>query len=111
VTVPLEVTLAGMPKLKFLRTKSLFGLSHIRTQFEYSHEYEKARQEVINRLNFTQPLPPNVTPQISPQSPTGELYRYTLRSARDPQGCAPARTRSVPAGSWSDTSPGSAGPG
>src|SRR5258708_36137920 len=50
VTVPLEVTLSGMPKLKDLRSKSLFGLSHLRCQFEYSQDYEKARQEVINRL-------------------------------------------------------------
>src|SRR5580700_8808775 len=34
VTVPLEVTMAGMPKLQYLRTKSLFGLSHLRIQFE-----------------------------------------------------------------------------
>jgi len=86
VTIPLEITLSGMPKLKFLRSKSLFGLSHLRTQFEYSQDYEKARQEVINRLQFTQPLPQGVVPQLSPQSPTGEIYRYTLRSARDPSG-------------------------
>src|ERR1700677_3098672 len=86
VTVPLEITLSGMPKLKVLRSKSMFGLSHLRTQFEYSQDYNAARQEVINRLQFTQPLPPGVTPQLSPQSPTGEIYRYTLRSARDPSG-------------------------
>jgi len=86
VTVPLEVTLAGMPKLKYLRTKSLFGLSHLRIQFEYGHEYEKARQEVINRLQFTQQLPAGVTPQLSPQSPTGEIYRYTLRSPKEKDG-------------------------
>ena len=33
VTIPLEVTLAGMPKLKYVRTKSLFGLAHLRCQF------------------------------------------------------------------------------
>ena len=71
VTIPLEVTLAGMPGLTYTRSKSLFGLSHLRNQFEYGHDYEKARQEVINRLQFTQPLPPGVSPQLSPQSPTG----------------------------------------
>jgi cobalt-zinc-cadmium resistance protein CzcA len=86
VAVPLEITLSGMPKLKHLRSKSMFGLGHLRTQFDYSADYEKARQEVINRLQFTQPLPAGVTPQISPQSPTGEIYRYTLKSAKDPQG-------------------------
>ncbi len=45
-----------------------------------------ARQEVINRLQFTQPLPPGVTPQLSPESPTGEIYRYTLNSPKDSAG-------------------------
>src|SRR3989442_13513755 len=58
VTIPLEVTLAGMPGLKYTRSKSLFGLSHLRNQFEYGVDYYKARQEVINRLQFAQQLPP-----------------------------------------------------
>jgi cobalt-zinc-cadmium resistance protein CzcA len=78
VTIPLEVTLAGMPGLNITRSKSLFGLSHLRNQFHYGFDFDKARQEVINRLQFVQNLPPGVTPQISPQSPTGEIYRYTL---------------------------------
>src|SRR6202166_1741597 len=35
VTVPLEITLAGMPGLKTTLTKSLYGLSHIRNVFHY----------------------------------------------------------------------------
>src|SRR5436309_2215202 len=75
VVIPLEVTLAGMPGLKFTRTRSLFGLGHLRCQFEYSVDYDKARQEVINRLQFTQQLPTGVIPVLSPTSPTGEIYR------------------------------------
>jgi cobalt-zinc-cadmium resistance protein CzcA len=84
VTIPLEVTLAGMPGLKYTRSKSLFGLSHLRNQFDYGVDYYAARQEVINRLQFTQQLPAGVNPQISPTTPTGELIRYTLDSPRDP---------------------------
>src|SRR5439155_11397010 len=73
VTIPLEVALAGMPGLTYTRSKSLFGLSHLRNQFDYGIDYEKAKQEVINRLQLAQ-LPPGVTPQISPQSPTGEIF-------------------------------------
>src|SRR5437868_10322233 len=83
VTIPLEVTLAGMPGLKYTRSKSLFGLAHLRNQFEYGVDYYKARQEVINRLQFAQQLPLGVSPQISPTTPTGELMRYTLTSPRD----------------------------
>ena len=87
VTVPMEVTMSGMPYLKYVRTQSLFGLSFLRLEFEYGYEYEKARQEVINRLaSQLQPLPPGVTPQISPESPTGEIYRYTLNSPKNPDG-------------------------
>src|SRR6516165_10835239 len=50
VTIPLEITLAGMPGLKGTYSKSLFGLSHLRCVFHYGADYDKARQEVINRL-------------------------------------------------------------
>ena len=87
VSVPLEVAFAGMPGLTMTRSKSLFGLSHIRNQFEYGYDFWKCRQEVINRLSIlTQPLPPGVVPQISPQNPIGEIYRYTLHSPKDRYG-------------------------
>src|SRR5215471_2534384 len=78
VTIPLEVALAGIPGLKYTRAKSMFGLSHLRNQFDYGIDYEKARQQVINRLQSVD-LPSGVTPQISPASPIGEIVRYTLR--------------------------------
>ena len=83
VTVPLEVALAGMPGLKYTRSKSLAGLSHLRNQFEYGFDYNKARQEVINRLGAVTCLPIGVSPQLSPVTPTGELVRYTLRNPQD----------------------------
>ena len=86
VTVPLEITLAGMPGLKTTLSKSLFGLTHLRNVFEYGHDYDKARQEVINRLQFTQALPPGVSPQLSPASPIGEIFRYTLKTPRNALG-------------------------
>src|SRR5438270_1094509 len=85
VTIPLEVELAGMPGLQYTRTKSLFGLAHLRNQFDYSVDYDRARQDVINRLALAN-LPSGVTPQISPASPVGEILRYTLRSPKDPLG-------------------------
>jgi len=85
VTIPLESSLAGMPGLSYTRSKSLFGLSHLRNQFDYGVDFEKAKQEVINRMQQAQ-LPANVQPQISPQSPTGEIYRYTLSNPKDALG-------------------------
>src|SRR6516164_6798836 len=46
VTIPLEVALAGMPGLETTRSKSLFGLSHIRNQFNYHKDFEQAKQDV-----------------------------------------------------------------
>src|SRR6187399_1114271 len=86
VTTPLEVAFAGMPGLKFTRSKSLFGLAHVRNQFEYGIDYYAARQEVINRLQFVDDLPEGVVPQISPTSPTGEIMRFTLKGPRDASG-------------------------
>jgi cobalt-zinc-cadmium resistance protein CzcA len=86
VTIPLEVALAGMPGLQITRTKSLFGLSHMRNQFHYSISYKDARQEVINRLQFVSNLPGGVTAQLSPATPIGEIYRYTLTSPKNVLG-------------------------
>ncbi len=86
VTIPLEVALAGMPGLKYTRSKSLFGLSHLRNQFQYGVDFGAAKQEVINRLQFVDGLPAGVQPQISPQSPTGEILRYTLSCPKDALG-------------------------
>src|SRR5438045_9200886 len=64
VTIPLEVALAGMPGLEMTRSRSIFGLTQIRNQFDYSVDYEKAKQEVLNRLRGVQ-LPPGVRPELS----------------------------------------------
>ncbi len=89
VTIPLEVTFAGMPGLKTIRSQSLFGLSDVKMNWHYGSQYtyESCRQEVINRLaTMNQPLPNGVTPGISPESPTGEIYRYILKAPKNPDG-------------------------
>src|SRR6516225_7116736 len=65
VTIPLEVALAGMPGLQYTRSKSLFGLAHLRNQFDYGRDFEQAKQDVINRLQLAV-LPAGVIPTISP---------------------------------------------
>src|SRR5262245_43150978 len=85
VTAQLEVALAGMPGLESTRSKSLFGLSHLRNQFDYSRDFDQAKQDVINRLALAN-LPAGVSPQISPATPIGEILRYTLKNPRAPLG-------------------------
>ncbi len=89
VTVPLEVTFYSMPGLKKINSKSLFGLSDLKMTWNYGSEftYQTARQEVINRIaTMSQPLPANVTPVISPESPTGEIFRYVLKVPKEKSG-------------------------
>jgi cobalt-zinc-cadmium resistance protein CzcA len=91
VTIPLEVTFAGMPGLKTIRSQSLYGLSSVKMSWNYGDRwtYEAARQEVINRMStMSLPLPSGVTPAISPESPTGEIYRYILKVPKDAGGRA-----------------------
>lgn len=85
VTIPLEVALAGMPGLQTTRTKSLFGLAHLRNQFDYNTSFKDARLEVLTRMGLAD-LPPSVQPQIAPTSPVGEIYRYWLRNPIDANG-------------------------
>ena len=77
VTVPLEIGLAGMPGLDHVRSQSLFGLADVKCYFNWGISYKDARQEVINRLQFTQ-LPGGVQAQISPWNAIGEIFRYRL---------------------------------
>jgi cobalt-zinc-cadmium resistance protein CzcA len=77
VTIPLEVGLSGMPGLDHIRSQSLFGLTDVKCYFKWGTKYEDARQEVINRLQFTT-LPQGVQPSISPWNAIGEIFRYTV---------------------------------
>ena len=85
MTIPLEVALAGMPGLAITRTQSLFELCHVSNQFEYGLDPAQARQEVLNRLKMAD-LPAGVDPDISPRSPTGEIFRYVLVGPKDAAG-------------------------
>jgi Cu/Ag efflux pump CusA len=87
VIIPLEVTFAGTPGLKSVRSKSLFGLASLRLEFESRMAYSQARQEVINRLTvIDQPLQPGVSPTLSPASAGHEILRYALCGPRDARG-------------------------
>jgi cobalt-zinc-cadmium resistance protein CzcA len=77
VTMPLETGLSGMPQLDHIRSQSLFGLVDVKCYFKWGISYKDARQEVINRLQFTQ-LPSGIQASISPWNAIGEIFRYQL---------------------------------
>ncbi len=78
ITVPIEIQMAGIPHVTAVRTISLFGLSDVKIQFTYDFTYDEAQQWVTNRLTQLSPLPNNAQPQLSPESPIGEIYRYRV---------------------------------
>ena len=77
VTIPLETGLNGTPKLEQIRSISIFGLSDVKMYFTFDSDYFTDRQEALNRLQSVN-LPNNLQPQLSPESPVGEIYRYEL---------------------------------
>ena len=77
VTVPVETAINGIPRIQYVRSISIFGLSDVKLYFNFDSDYFTDRQEVLNRLQ-TLTLPQNLQPQLSPWSPVGEIYRYQL---------------------------------
>jgi cobalt-zinc-cadmium resistance protein CzcA len=86
ITLPLEVEMAGSPRMVVMRSISLYGLSDIRLTFEDGTDNYFARQLIFQRLGDAQ-LPSGVTPSLAPLfSPSGLVYRYVLQSSdRSPQ--------------------------
>jgi len=80
VSIPLETALNSVQKKVSLRSTSSFGLSYIRIIFDDDVDDAFARQQVLSRLGNAD-LPDGVKPDVQPPyGPTGEIYRYTLRS-------------------------------
>jgi cobalt-zinc-cadmium resistance protein CzcA len=77
-TIPIEASLAGIPHVADIHSVSQFGLSDIHVQFTYDFSYEEALQRVLNNLSQLGPLAYGALPNISPESPIGEIYRYRV---------------------------------
>src|SRR6202453_3832324 len=80
VTIPIEIAMNPVQDKISLRSTSIFGLSYVKLIFDDGVKDPQARQQVMNLLqNAT--LPNNIQPQVQPPTgPTGEIYRYTLKS-------------------------------
>ena len=80
VTIPLETALNSVQRKANLRTTSSFGLSYIRIIFDDDVTDDFARQQVRSRIGYVD-LPEGLKPEVQPPyGPTGEIYRYTLKS-------------------------------
>lgn len=80
VTYPLVTNLQGIPKVKYVRANSMFGMSFIFIIFEDNVDVYWARSRVLERLSsIGNTLPQGVTPTMGPDGTgVGHVLWYTL---------------------------------
>lgn len=80
VTTPIEISMNSVQRKTSVRSITMFGLSVIKIIFEDGVDDFFARQQVNNLLRNVS-LPDDVSPDVQPPyGPTGEVFRYTLKS-------------------------------
>lgn len=82
ITYPLTTSLQGMPKVKAVRSTSMFGMSFIYIIFEDDTDIYWARSRVLEKLSQVQSsLPEGVKPVIGPDGTgVGHVFWYHLKS-------------------------------
>jgi Cu(I)/Ag(I) efflux system membrane protein CusA/SilA len=81
ITYPLTVSLLGIPKVKTVRSTSMFGFSSIYIIFEDDADWDQSRNKIIERLNSlsSDTLPDGVRPALGPDATAlGQVFWYTL---------------------------------
>ena len=79
VTIPLEVSLSGLPGAVRMFSHTQFGLSFVIITFDDRYNGYFARQQVVERLREVD-LPDGVRAELAPFSTAiGEIYRYRLK--------------------------------
>jgi cobalt-zinc-cadmium resistance protein CzcA len=80
ITIPIEIAMNPVQRKVSLRSTSIFGLSYVKLIFDDDVKDPEARQQVMNLLGNAN-LPNGIQPSVQPPTgPTGEIFRYTLRS-------------------------------
>jgi cobalt-zinc-cadmium resistance protein CzcA len=80
VTIPVEIAMNPVQQKISLRSTTIFGLSYVKLIFD-DHVTDRDARMQVNSLLANVTLPENIQPQVQPPTgPTGEIYRYTLRS-------------------------------
>ena len=80
VTVPLEISVAGIPHTSSLRSFTLAGIASIVLTFDDDSIDDWNREKVLERVSQIT-LPNNLQPQIGTDwSPVGQIYWYTVES-------------------------------
>src|SRR5258708_7732707 len=82
ITYPLVTNLQGLPKVKYVRGSSMFGMSFIYVIFNDEVDIYWERQRVLERLNRAKgSLPNGITPTLGPDGTgVGHILWYTLEA-------------------------------
>jgi cobalt-zinc-cadmium resistance protein CzcA len=85
VTIPIEITMTGLPGLTEMRSLIRSGLTIVTLVFTDSTDVYFARHLVLERIiEVSDRLPPGVSPVLGPVSTgLGEVYQYTLERPND----------------------------
>ena len=82
ITYPLVTNLQGLPKVKYVRGSSMFGMSFVYIIFNDDTDVYWARERVLERLNYAaRLLPEGITPTLGPDGTgVGHILWYTLEA-------------------------------
>ncbi|WP_020168073.1 MULTISPECIES: efflux RND transporter permease subunit [Methylotenera] len=82
ITYPIEVAMAGLPKLDQTRSISRYGLSQVTVVFKEGTDIYFARQLVNERINQAkEQLPAGILPKLGPTSTgLGEIFMWTVEA-------------------------------
>ncbi|WP_413662078.1 efflux RND transporter permease subunit [Microbulbifer sp. CNSA002] len=80
ITYPLSTAMLGLPKVKYVRGQSFFGLSFVYAIFEDGTDIYWARSRVLEYLNqVADQLPEGVQPKLGPDATgVGWVFQYAL---------------------------------
>ncbi|MFZ7111755.1 MAG: efflux RND transporter permease subunit, partial [Desulfatiglandales bacterium] len=94
ITYPLTASLLGVPRIKSIRSFSMFGFSSIYLIFHDDVDFYWSRSRILEKLNSLPEgtLPEDVQPALGPDATAmGQVFWYTLEG-RDEDG--------LPTGGW-----------
>ena len=82
ITYPIEIAMAGLPKLSYTRSISRYGLSQVTVVFEEGTDLYFARNLINERINpIKSNLPVGIEPKMGPISTgLGEIFMYTIEA-------------------------------
>ncbi|MBN1436816.1 MAG: efflux RND transporter permease subunit [Sedimentisphaerales bacterium] len=88
ITYPLTVSLLGVPGVRTIRSKSMFGFSLVQMIFDEDVDFYWSRSRILEKLNSLPVglLPEGVSATLGPDATAlGQIFWYTLEG-RDPEG-------------------------